>query len=89
MSKASHLRIAGGTAAGDPTAPPEGQENDPKAVFLKAMAMDAVEAVVVLIDADNYLHLLSTCATYNDDYALLGKGQMLALELDAEQGEEG
>ena len=89
MTQRRHLRLAGGTAAGDPPVPPPEREDDPKAVFLRAMAMNAVEACVVILDADNYLHVLSTCATYNDDVAMLEKGKRLTLELDAEQGEDG
>jgi hypothetical protein len=59
MSKARHLALVGGTAAGD-AKPPEEVEDSPKAKCLQALALEPLDIIIGVLDHEGTMHVLST-----------------------------
>jgi hypothetical protein len=69
MSKGDHLKVVGGTAAGDTPSPPGDIVDSPQSLCTRALALDPVNICIGVLDKDGFVTVFSDM---DDEFAEVG-----------------
>jgi hypothetical protein len=63
------LRLVGGTAAPNAEPPPEGIQDTPQQITVRALALNPIDIIIGVLDHEGCMHVLSS---FSDEYMDLG-----------------